>query len=62
MKFTALHQKDAKELDSLLKDERISLGKLRFELNNKSLHNPSKIKTTRRNIAKLLTALKSINK
>ena len=59
MKYTEIKQKDSKELQTVLKDERIGLGKLRFELNNKSLPDSSKIRTTRRNIAKILTAIKA---
>ncbi len=57
MKYSDLKDKDIKELHSLLKDEKVALGKLRFELSGKILQDPSKIKKTRNNIAKILTVL-----
>jgi len=57
-KFTDLKDKDVKELQTLLKETRVNLGKLKFELNNKALRNSSKIGITKKEIAKILTALK----
>ncbi len=62
MKYKDLKDRDVKELQNLLKDQRVGLGKLRFELNNKSLLNPSKFRSTRRDIAKILTTIKTVNK
>lgn len=59
MKYKELQNQDIKELQNLLKERRVSLGKLRFELNNKSLRDPSKIRSTRRDIAKILTTINS---
>lgn len=59
MKYNELQSKSVKELQALLKEARVNLGKLRFELNNKALSNSSKIKATRKEVAKILTAIKS---
>jgi len=58
MKFTDLENKEEKELQEMLKDLRIKLGKFRFELANKSLKNYSQIKKTKKDIAKIMTAIK----
>ncbi len=43
----------------MLKELRIKLGKLRFELANKSLKDVSQLKKTKKDIARILTAIKS---
>ena len=41
----------------MLKNARIKLGQLKFELANKTLKNPSQIKPVKKEIARLMTAL-----
>ena len=58
MKFLDIQSKSQAELQEMLKELQIKLGKLRFELANKSLKNTSQISKTRRDIARIMTALK----
>jgi len=60
MKAKELRQKSAKELKSLLKEKRVKLGKLKFELSSKKIKNIGEIKELRRDIARILT-LNNIN-
>ena len=50
------------ELQIMLKEQRVVLGKLRFELANKTLKDFSKLQKTGRDIAKILTAITDANK
>ena len=58
MKYTDLKNKDIKELQQIVKDLRVKLGKLRFELANKTLKNFNQLKQTKKDIARTLTAIK----
>lgn len=49
--------KSREELDAMNKDQRTKLSKLRFELNEKSLKDVSQIKKTKKEIARIMTAL-----
>ncbi len=57
MKFTELENKTKEELNQMLGELRVKLGKMKFELSNKSLKDYSQVKKTRKDIAKILTAL-----
>ena len=59
MKFNYIQSKSQNELNEMLKELRIKLGKLRFELANKSLKDVSQLKKTKKDIARILTAIKS---
>ena len=61
MKYSELQNKTSHELQEILKESRIKLGQLRFELANKSLSDFSQIKKIRKNIAQTLTALNKIS-
>lgn len=58
MKFSDLQNKEEKELQEMLKELRIKLGKFRFELANKSLKDYSQIVKTKKDIARIMTAIK----
>lgn len=58
MKSIELKNKSQNELDEILKELQIKLGKLRFELANKSLKDASQIGKTRKDIARVLTTIK----
>ena len=61
MKYSDLQSKDKIELKESLKELKVKLGKLRFELANKTLKDFSQIKKTKKDIARVLTALKLQN-
>jgi ribosomal protein L29 len=61
MKYGDLENKDINELNEMLKDAKVKLGKLKFELANKALKDFSQIRKARIEIAKLLTAINRIN-
>jgi large subunit ribosomal protein L29 len=58
MKFSDLQNKEENELQEMLKELRIKLGKFRFELVNKSLKDYSQINKTKKDIARIMTAIK----
>ncbi|MBI2670227.1 MAG: 50S ribosomal protein L29 [Candidatus Yanofskybacteria bacterium] len=58
MKFSDIQSKSQVELNEMLKELQIKLGKLRFELANKSVKDVSQIKKTKKDIARILTAIK----
>ena len=45
----------------MAEDLKIKLGKLRFELANKTLKDFSQIKKTKKDVAKVMTALRSLD-
>ena len=57
MPFSELQNKTEHELQELLKQAQIRLGQLRFQLAESKLTDFSQLKKTRREIARLLTAL-----
>lgn len=57
MKYTDLKNKDAKELQQIVKDLKVKLGKLRFELTNKTLKDFNQLKQAKKDIARVLTAI-----
>jgi len=58
MKFADIQSKDKPELNEMLKEHQIKLGKLRFELANKSLKDTSQLGKTKKDIARISTAIK----
>ena len=59
MKFSEIQSKSEVELNEMLKESQIKLGKLRFELVNKSLKDTSQLGKVKKDIARILTALKT---
>lgn len=51
--------KTGEELASMFQDQRTKLLKLKFDLNEKRLKDVSQIKKTKKDIARILTALKN---
>jgi ribosomal protein L29 len=60
MKYEELQNKDHTELQEMLKNAKVKLGKFRFELANKALKDSSQIGKTRKEIAQIMTALKKL--
>ena len=58
IKYTDLKNKDIKELQKMAEDLKIKLGKLRFELANKTLKNFDQLGQTKKDIARVLTAIR----
>jgi large subunit ribosomal protein L29 len=58
MKAVELRQLSLPELKKRLSDERESLANLRFQLATSQLESPLKVRTTRRDIAKLETVIR----
>ena len=58
MNYTDLKNKDIKELQKMAEDLKIKLGKFRFELANKTLKNFDQLGQTKKDIARVLTAIK----
>lgn len=57
MEYTDLKNKDIKELQKMAEDLKIKLGKLRFELANKTLKNFGELGQAKKDIARVLTAI-----
>ncbi len=57
MKFTEIKDKSIKELEELLKEKKLELFQLRVKLKTMQLQNTSEIRKTRKDIAKILTAI-----
>jgi len=58
MKYSDLQNKDPKELQSMLKESQIQLGKFRFQLADKTLKDYSQVRKTKKDIARILTITK----
>ncbi|MGD0977430.1 MAG: 50S ribosomal protein L29 [Minisyncoccia bacterium] len=58
MKYSDLQNKDNRELEVMLKEAKVKLGKFRFEMANKALKDFSQIGKTRKEIAQIMTAMK----
>jgi len=56
MKFSDIQSKSQAELNEMLNELQVKLGKLRFELTDKSLKDTSQLGKTRKDIARVLTA------
>ncbi|MFN7039421.1 MAG: 50S ribosomal protein L29 [Alphaproteobacteria bacterium] len=61
MKFLDLKSKNTEELNSIYKDLKKEAFNLRFQKVYGQLQNPSRIRTVRRSIAKILTLLNANN-
>ncbi|MFH1769119.1 MAG: 50S ribosomal protein L29 [Parcubacteria group bacterium] len=57
MKYIDLQRKSMDELQTILKDTRVQLGHLQFELANKALKDTSKLRKAKMDIAQIMTAL-----
>jgi large subunit ribosomal protein L29 len=57
MKYTDLEGKDLKELEALLKEKKQELFTLRVKLKTMQLTNTSEIRATRKDIARIKTAI-----
>ena len=62
MKLKELKQKSIKELQDLLIEDRQKLGQFKFDASFKKLKNPKEIKEIKREVARILTLLKSYEK
>jgi len=62
MKYIELKDKSEKELNELLKEKKLLLFKLRAKLKTMQLNNPNEIKQTRRDIARINTAISALKK
>lgn len=61
MKYKEISDKTEHELEEMLKSAKVKLGKLRFELANKALKDSSQVRKTRKEIARIVTALRTIS-
>lgn len=59
MKYTELKEKSISELNAMLKEKKVLLFTLRAKLKTMQLSNPNEIKETRRDIARIQTAITS---
>ncbi|RDU69864.1 50S ribosomal protein L29 [Helicobacter cholecystus] len=57
MKFTELREKGIKELEGLLKEKKTALFELKLKLKTMQLTNPSEIRSVRKDIARINTAI-----
>jgi large subunit ribosomal protein L29 len=62
MKYIDLNEKSATELAELLKEKKVLLFTLKQKLKTMQLTNPNEIKEVRRDIARINTAISSLNK
>ena len=60
MKYTELKEKNAEELNTLLKEKKNELFTLRMKLKTMQLQNTSEIRVARKDIAKINTALSAL--
>ena len=60
MKTKDLNNKDTNELLQILSDLRFKLAKFSFEIEANTLKNTGQIKTTKKDIARILTVLKQL--
>ena len=57
MKFTKLKEKGMEELNALLKEKKSALFELKLKLRTMQLTNPSEIRSVRKDIARINTAI-----
>lgn len=57
MKYKDIHPKTLHELENMVKDLHIELGKVRFDLANNTLKDTSLVKKIKKNISRALTAI-----
>ena len=60
MKYSELINKSTDELTRMLEELRVKLGHMRFKISASALKNTGEVKEVRRDIARILTALKLI--
>lgn len=60
MKKEELRQLSVDELKKRLVDEETNLGHLRFQLSTSQLESPIKVRTVRRDIARLMTVIREM--
>lgn len=61
MKFSELKSKNQTELHEILREGKIKLGRLRFELSANTLKDFSQIKKVKKDLARTRTALRNQN-
>lgn len=61
MKYSELQNKNKSELMEMLKELKIKLGKLRFDLSANTLKDVSQIKKSKKDIARIATVLRNAN-
>lgn len=57
MKFTELKEKEIGELEGLLKEKKTALFELKLKLRTMQLTNPNEIRSVRKDIARINTAI-----
>ncbi len=57
MKYTELREKSLQELEGLLKEKKVELFELRMKLKTMQLQDTSQIRKTRKDIARIKTAM-----
>ena len=57
MKYTDISSKTLEELKALLKEKKVYLFELKMKLKTMQLTNPNDIRTTKKDIAKIQTAI-----
>jgi len=62
MRYKDISAKETTELTEMLKNSKIKLGELRFELVNKSLKDTSQINKVKKEISIIKTAINSKNR
>ena len=62
MKIADIKTKDTNELEALLKESQIKLGKLTFQRTGKTLSKPSELQKIKKEIARIKTVLHERNK
>ncbi|WP_104750357.1 50S ribosomal protein L29 [Helicobacter cynogastricus] len=62
MKFIELKEKGRKELEKLLKDKKLELFELRIKLKTMQIKNPNEVRTARKDIARINTALSALKR
>lgn len=58
MKFTELKNKSEKEMTETLKELRGNLSRFNFQLSSNTLKNSSQVNKTKKDIARIMTALR----
>jgi len=61
MKYSELQNKNKSELAEMLKELKVKLGKLRFDLSASTLKDFSQIKKSKKDIARIATVLRNVN-
>ncbi|PZT48315.1 50S ribosomal protein L29 [Helicobacter valdiviensis] len=62
MKFTEINTKSLEELKTLLKEKETSLFELRLKLKTMQLTNSSEVRATKKDIARIKTALNALQR